>query len=215
MELEAHAAECRKQGFPIELVLNPSANEVEETGQSFLENARLKARLTPPAPGSRLVLAEDSGMVVEALNGTFDIRPFPGIYSNRWLTPERRDELLGRSHPNRMPLDRIGETGVTNSDLCMGILKLMEGKANRSARYCCGMVLWHADTGLLFETLESTELEVITGEPRGTNGFGYDPIVCPTGEANTMAELSTEVKNRISHRGKAFEQVLAFLHSNG
>ncbi|MCE3235168.1 MAG: rdgB [Vampirovibrio sp.] len=209
-----------ESGLPVEIALNESAGDVDETGGTFLENAALKARQTPPVPGSQWVLGEDSGMVVDALEGSYGIRPFPGLYSNRWLTPAIRDELLGQSFPNRMPLDRVTETGVTNSDLCEGILALMKEQQNRAARYCCGMVLWHAENGLSFEALESTELAVITEAPRGLNGFGYDPIVVPVleegkADTRTVAELSASEKKRISHRGRAFHKVLDFLQKQG
>jgi len=207
--------------LPIEIALNEGADDVDETGSTFLENAWLKAGQTVPVPGSCLVLGEDSGMVVDALDGRYGISPFPGLYSNRWLTPAIRDELLGRSIPNRMPLDRVTETGVTNSDLCHGVLSLMEGESNRAARYCCGMALWHTKLGKCFEALESTELRIIEGVPRGMNGFGYDPITVPFEEAGpadiplscerTMAELSVEEKNRISHRGRALGKLVAYL----
>lgn len=197
--------------FPIEIALNPSADDVEETGANFIENAMLKAKATPPVVPNGWVLGEDSGLIVDTLDGCYGISPFPGIYSNRWLTPERRDELLGRSFPNRMPLDRVTDTGITNSDLCMGILKLMEGKTNRNARYACGMALWNPALQTSFETLAFTELEVLNGEPRGENGFGYDPIMLPQGQNKTMAELDADEKNRISHRGIAFADVLRFL----
>lgn len=200
-------------GHGIELAINPDAPDVDETGRDFIENAILKARLSPPVKGSKLVLAEDSGMVVDALDGSYGISPFPGIYSHRWLTPAVRDELLGGSLPNRMPLDRTTEEGVTNSDLCGAILKLMEGKKDRAARYCCGMALWHVECGLLFKTLTSSELEIIEGEPQGVNGFGYDPITRPLDYHRTMAELSPVEKNSISHRGKAFRQTLDFISS--
>jgi XTP/dITP diphosphohydrolase len=210
--------------LPLRLVLNEEAEDVDETGHSFLENARLKARSTAPVVENGLVLAEDSGMVVDALDGRYGISPFPGIYSNRWLTLALRDELLGCSIPNRIPLDRVTETGVTNSDLCHAILALMRGETNRSARYCCGMALWHPQQGLVFETLESSELRIIDGEPRGANGFGYDPITVPWQERDstehpdhpgtlTMAELSLDEKNRISHRGRAFRKLLDFLQA--
>ena len=85
------------------------------------------------------------------------------------------------------------------------------------------MVLWHAERGLLFETLETTELSVIEGKPSGTHGFGYDPIMLALevgtlteGAAvqsfpRTMADLTMAEKNRISHRSRAFQKVLAFL----
>lgn len=205
-----------QEGLPIRLVLNDSVGDIEETGSGFLENALIKAQATPPMSPDGWVLAEDSGLVVEALEGQYDLRPFPGLHSNRWLTVERRDALLGRSYPNRMPLDRLTDHGVTNSDLCQGILALMRDKTNRTARYCCGMVLWHPSSGQKIEALESTELWVIEGEPRGLNGFGYDPVMCPINEAGlpasyTVAEMTPEDKNRISHRGKAFRHVLRTL----
>ncbi|HEY9687509.1 MAG TPA: non-canonical purine NTP pyrophosphatase [Coleofasciculaceae cyanobacterium] len=204
--------------LPISLAINEQAPEIEETGRDFIENALLKARKTPSVAGSQLVLAEDSGMVVDALDGAYGISPFPGLYSNRWMTPAIRDALLGNSIANRMPLDRTTEDGVTNSDLCAGIQALMTGKQNRAARYCCGMALWHTERGLLFQTLDATELLVIEGEPRGSNGFGYDPIVTPLNPNQdpelTMAELSTEEKNRISHRGRAFQKTIDFLQAN-
>jgi XTP/dITP diphosphohydrolase len=210
----------KESGLPIEIALNTEANEVEETGSTFLENALLKAQQTAAVSNSGLVIGEDSGLVIDALDGCYQISPFPGLYSNRWLTPEIRNQLLGQSFSNRMPLDRISETGITNSDLCQGILTLMAGQKNRTARYYCGMVLWHAERGQCFETLEFTQLEVIqNNEPRGHNGFGYDPIMIPV-DANgvasdlTMAELSTTDKNRISHRGRAFKKLLAYLQEH-
>jgi XTP/dITP diphosphohydrolase len=207
-----------QSNLPISLVINQQAPEIEEKGRDFIENAILKAQQTPPAAGSQLVLAEDSGMVVDALDGAYGISPFPGLYSNRWMTPAIRDALLGKSISNRMPLDRTTEEGITNSDLCAGILALMKGQENRAARYCCGMVLWHTERGLLFQALDATELRVIDGEPRGGNGFGYDPIVTPLSpnqaQERTMAELSTEEKNRISHRGRAFRKTIEFLKAN-
>ncbi len=203
-------------GLPITLAIHEAAPDVEETGQDFLENAWLKAEQTAPVQPDGYVLAEDSGLVVDALAGHYGLNPFPGLHSNRWLTPALRDELLGNSHPNRMPLDRISEAGVTNSDLCQGILKLLAGQSNRNGHYCCGMVLWHPQRGRCFEILESTELQIIDEAPRGLNGFGYDPITVPLnalGEPSprTMAELSTAEKNAISHRGRAFQAVLAYL----
>jgi XTP/dITP diphosphohydrolase len=203
-------------GLPIEIALNAQAADVDETGHTFLENARLKAEQTPPVSEDGYVLGEDSGLVVDALDGCYGISPFPGLFSNRWLTPAIRDELLGQSFPNRTSLDRTSDEGITNSDLCQGILALMTGKPNRSARYRCGMVLWHPEIGLCCEALESTELRIIDAQPRGVNGFGYDPITIPVREDGsasdrTMAELSTEEKNRISHRGRAFQTILSYL----
>lgn len=207
--------ECwlKHQSLPIRLVLNEAVGDIAETGASFLENALIKAQKTPPVVSNGWVLAEDSGLVVDALDGLYGLSPFPGLQSNRWLTPELRESLLGQSFPNRMALDRVTEAGVTNSDLCHGILDLMRGKPNRQARYCCGMVLWHPESGQWIESLESVSLWVISTEPTGLNGFGYDPIMAPLNEAgmaagHTVAELTPEAKNRMSHRGKAFQKIL-------
>lgn len=206
-------------GLPFSLALNESVGDIEETGDTFLSNALLKAQQTPPVINGGFVLGEDSGMVVDALDGLYGISPFPGLYSNRWLSRELRAELLGDTFPNEGPLERHSEHGVSNRDLCRGILKLMEGITQRTARYCCGMALWHPDHGLCFEVLENVELEIIQGKPRGLNGFGYDPIVIaressnPT-EIRTVAEISVNEKNRISHRGRAFQQVIRFLQQN-
>lgn len=201
------------QQIPIQLVLNPSVGDIEETGNTFLENALLKAQATPAVRSSGWVLAEDSGLVVPALDGQYGLSPFPGLKSNRWLTPDLRDALLARAYPNRMPLDRISESGVSNSDLCQGILTLMSGKTERQAYYYCGMVLWQAETKTLLEALEQTPLWITEGEAIGSNGFGYDPIMKPLTESGqpqalTMAQLSADQKNSISHRGKAFQNIL-------
>ncbi|WP_303675004.1 non-canonical purine NTP pyrophosphatase [Vampirovibrio chlorellavorus] len=201
---------------PIQLVLNESVGDIEETGGTFLENALIKAQATPPVVPGGWVLAEDSGLVVDALDGLYGLSPFPGLKSNRWLTPALRDTLLAQAYPNRMPLDRMTDSGVSNTDLCYGILALLGQNPNRSARYCCGMVLWNPARQLTIEALESIELGVIDGEPRGINGFGYDPVMLLRNEAgelsaNTVAELSSDEKNQISHRGKAFQAILSAL----
>ncbi len=206
----------QQSGLPMTLALNESVGDIEETGVTFLENARLKAQGTPPVIENGWVLGEDSGLAVEALDGTYGISPFPGLYSNRWLTPERRDTLLKQTYPNRMPLDRVTETGVTNSELCQGILALMAGQTNRSAHYCCGLVLWNAASQRLIEVFETTPLQVLDGEPRGQNGFGYDPIMIPMEPSGafserTMAEWTVAEKNLVSHRGKAFQKALHHL----
>jgi XTP/dITP diphosphohydrolase len=210
MELERW---LKLQELPLRLVLNETVGDIDETGASFLENALIKAQNTPPVVSNGWVLAEDSGLVVDALDGFYGLSPFPGLHSNRWLTPELRESLLGQSFSNRAALDRVTETGMTNSDLCYSILELMRDKPNRQARYCCGMVLWHPDSGQLIEALESLELWVISSNPKGLNGFGYDPIMVPINDdgmpaSHTVAELTTEAKNLISHRGKAFQKIL-------
>lgn len=193
-ELQQIAAENR---LPVTLALRPDAPDVEETGQSMFENALLKARQTPPVDGGEWVLGEDSGLEIAALDGQYELSPFPGIYSNRWMTPVIRHELL-----------HVSAFGpATPDELNRGILSLMNGVADRQGKYVCHMVLYRPADKMVIHSCGSTGVSVITDHrPRGGGGFGYDPIMLameaqPT---KTMAELAPEEKNRISHRGRAF-----------
>jgi len=155
--------------------------EVEETGATYLENARLKARAVAAAlgvPG----LADDSGIEVDGLDGA------PGPRSARFA---------GEDATGRENLDRL-------IDAVAGL-----PPNRRSARYRCVAVLaWPDGRELSGEgTCEGT----LVDEPRGTGGFGYDPIFVPAGMTRTMAELSAEEKDRISHRGKALRALEARL----
>ena len=194
-------------GLPVELAVNPDAPEVEETGEDFVANAVLKASQSTPLAGSKFILGEDSGLSIDALDGLYDLSPFPGLKSNRWLSAELRMKLLDvpPNHP------------VVNQDLCEGILKLMKGEEDRGAAYCCGMALYHVDKGLLFSTLEQTPLRITEGRMRGKNGFGYDFITEPIIDGQPLGKLTSEMetdeKNVISHRGKAFRKVLEFIES--
>ncbi|MBQ3405066.1 MAG: RdgB/HAM1 family non-canonical purine NTP pyrophosphatase [Oscillospiraceae bacterium] len=145
--------------------------DVEENGDSFLANARIKARAAVEASGLPCI-ADDSGLVVDALGGQ------PGIYSARYggegLDDARRNSLL---------------------------LKNMEGKEDRSARFECCIVCMFPDGK---EIVSFGEVRgTLVHEPRGQGGFGYDPLFLPEGEEFTMGELSCEKKNRISHRARA------------
>jgi XTP/dITP diphosphohydrolase len=149
--------------------------DVEETGDTYAENALLKARAVAEATGVP-AMADDSGIEVDALDGA------PGVRSARFAGPEATDE-----ENLRMLIDAIHDTDV------------------RTARYRCVAVL--SDGTSVEATCEGT---LIT-EPRGSSGFGYDPIFVPEGEHRTMAELSPEEKDRISHRGKAFRALREML----
>jgi XTP/dITP diphosphohydrolase len=149
--------------------------EVEETGLTFVENAILKARNAAAQSGLPAV-ADDSGLEVDALNGA------PGIYSARFAGSGASD----RDNLKKMLIELKGiPTG------------------ERSARFQCLMVyLRHAGdpTPLI---CQGTWEGMITTEPRGENGFGYDPVFYIPQHDCTAAELSAEVKNRLSHRGQA------------
>jgi XTP/dITP diphosphohydrolase len=147
--------------------------EVEETGSTYLENARLKARAGAASLGVP-ALADDSGIEVDALGGR------PGPRSARFAGEDATDER------NLQELIRA--------------LKGVPG-SGRTARYRCLAVLASPDGGdVLAEGIcEGTLLT----KPRGSRGFGYDPIFVPAGWEDTMAELTDEEKDRISHRGRA------------
>ena len=158
-----------------DLGAHPEVAEIRESGTSFEENAKIKA-LAASRQVPALVIADDSGMEVEALGGA------PGIYSARYsganaTDKDKIDKLLRE-------LARVGATNTA-----------------RRARFCCVVAL--ARNGDLLETFEGIVGGRIADEARGDSGFGYDPIFVPEGFEQTFGELPTEVKNAISHRAKA------------
>jgi XTP/dITP diphosphohydrolase len=147
---------------------------VEETGETYLDNALLKANAVADAL-SLPAISDDSGIEVDALEGA------PGPLSARFAGPNATDqENLRQLIDAILP---VPESDRTARYRCVATLSLPEGSA-----------LWAEGT---------SEGRLIT-EPRGTGGFGYDPVFVPQGEDRTMAELSPEEKNRISHRARAF-----------
>lgn len=158
------------------------APEVEETGSTFKENAILKATIVGETIG-KMVLADDSGLVVDALNGE------PGVYSARYGKPE----WDGRGRYLYL-LEKLGEVP----------------EAQRTARFVSVLVLYDPLTKRM-ETVEGTVEGRITTVPVGENGFGYDPIFFVPEFGCTMAQLPAEVKNRISHRGRAIAKLRPLL----
>lgn len=157
----------------------PSILEPEETGKTFAENAILKARSYALQTGL-WTLADDSGLEVEALGGA------PGIFSARFASIGAKDE------------ENIEK-----------LLKELQEKRNRSARFVCVMAVVD-DRGELRFLAEGFCNGIIIDEPRGKNGFGYDPIFVPSGFDKTFAELSLEEKQRISHRAEALKKIICF-----
>jgi XTP/dITP diphosphohydrolase len=148
--------------------------EVEETGQTYLDNARLKARAVAEALGLPAV-ADDSGIEVGALDGE------PGPLSARFAGPDATDrdnlELL---------IDRVRDVAPED----------------RTARYrCVAVCAWPDGREVWAEGVCEGGLIL---EPRGEGGFGYDPVFVPAGEQRSMAELPPHEKDAISHRGNAF-----------
>jgi XTP/dITP diphosphohydrolase len=155
--------------------------EPEETGTTFAENALIKARAS--ADGSGLpALADDSGLCVAALGGD------PGVYTADWAeTSGGRDWYLA--------MGKVEEK-----------LKALGPGVDRSAQFVCTLALcWPDGETALFEGKVSGHL---TWPPRGTQGFGYDPVFIPDGSDQTFAEIAPEAKHAISHRAEAFKKLV-------
>jgi len=160
--------------------------EVEETGDTFVTNALIKARALA-AHTSHPVLADDSGLEVDALGGA------PGVYSARYAGPET--DASGKPVPQ----------AVANRSKLM---RALAGKTNRSARFRC--VLCHLVPGREPVFFHGVCEGRIADAERGGGGFGYDPLFIPEGFDQSFGELSHAVKDAMSHRGLA---VAAFLRS--
>jgi XTP/dITP diphosphohydrolase len=159
--------------------------DVEETGDTYLENALLKARAVADALDVP-ALADDSGIEVDALGGR------PGVRSARFSGPDADDE-------RNLQAMMQAVAGVP--------------AGGRSARYrCVAAIAWSASEALHAEGVCEGAL---VGKRRGQRGFGYDPVFVPVGWEDTMAELSDEQKDRISHRGKAFRALHDLLTEAG
>jgi XTP/dITP diphosphohydrolase len=166
----------------------PDAPDVRETGSTFADNALLKARATAAHTGLPAV-ADDSGLTVNALNG------MPGILSARWAGKHGDDHanlelLLGQ-------LADIDSRGA--AFVCVAALALPASPALPASAALPGGTGEWTITGVLTGSL--------TRAPRGTNGFGYDPIFVPDGMETTTAELPPQQKDAISHRGRAFRAI--------
>ena len=159
----------------------PDLPDVAETGSTFAANALLKARDVAQRTGL-VAIADDSGLCVDALNG------MPGILSARWAGSHGDD--------------------AANLELLLAQLADVPSKRRGAAFYCAAAVaIPDGDERVVEGVLEGS---LIT-EPRGSNGFGYDPIFTPLGYALTTAELTPEEKDAISHRGHAFRALVPVL----
>ncbi len=172
----------------IEAIMPERKIEVEESGNTFLENAYIKAKVYYEA-FKKPVLADDSGIIAEALE------PYPGIYSSRFYSLEfggREDPVPDRDRANIRKL-----------------LRLLESEKNRKARFEAFIVLLISeDLGIFTRGICRGE---IINEPRGEKGFGYDPVFVPEKERRTMAELKPSEKDKLSHRGKALRLLTGIL----
>ena len=170
-------------GLDIELVGMdefPDVPDVVETGSTFADNALLKARAAYEATGL-VAVADDSGLVVEALNG------MPGILSARWAGRHGDDKA--------------------NLDLVLAQISDLPDDRRAAAFVCAAAAVGPSGEEVAAGTIVGSLLR----QPRGTNGFGYDPIFQPDGYDITTAEMSAEDKDAISHRGEAFRALAPLL----
>ncbi|WUI01043.1 RdgB/HAM1 family non-canonical purine NTP pyrophosphatase [Spirillospora sp. NBC_00431] len=164
----------------------PGAPDVAETELTFEGNALLKARAVSAFTGLPAV-ADDSGLCVDALNG------MPGVLSARW------SGRLG---------DATGDRDATNLWLVLDQIGDVPDD-QRGAAFVCAAVL--VVPGGVEHCVEGRLRGTVIREPRGTGGFGYDPIFVPDGETRTTAEMPPEEKDAISHRGRAFRALAALI----
>jgi XTP/dITP diphosphohydrolase len=160
---------------------HPEVGDVAETGATFAENALLKARAVATVTG-RVAIADDSGICVDALNG------MPGVLSARWA-------------------GRHGDDAANLALLLRQVTDVPDGR--RGAAFVCAAAAATPDGR---EVVVEGRLDgTLAHAPRGTHGFGYDPVFVPTGYTLTTAELSPEDKDAISHRGRAFRALVPLL----
>ncbi len=157
--------------------------DADETGLTFVENAILKARHAAQLTGLPAI-ADDSGLEVDVLNGA------PGIYSARFA--------------------RVGASDADNLQKLLAELKTVP-EDQRTARFQCLMVFMAHDEDPTPLICQGSWEGRILFAPQGENGFGYDPLFWVPGEQCTSAELSSGVKNRLSHRGQALQKLLSAL----
>jgi XTP/dITP diphosphohydrolase len=167
--------------LPLEVISLKEANihiDVEETGSTFMENAYLKASEIFKVTQGNMVLADDSGLSVESLDGA------PGVFSARFAGVH-------------------GDNKANNEKL----LSVLEGKNidERKAKFICAMVLIINDDEIV--KVQGEAEGIITAEFRGEEGFGYDPLFFVEKYNKTFAQMSSNEKNAISHRGKALDRL--------
>ena len=186
----AHKIDELKPLFASHRLLSPAdlgygEMEIEEDGSSYFENALIKAKALYSLAGMP-TLADDSGLSVATLGGA------PGIHSSRYGSKDGRGKL---------------STAERNALL----LAEMEGVEDRAcAFYCCLVFMYGHDR---FLSVQETCPGILAETPRGAGGFGYDPLVFLPELGKTVAELEPEMKNRVSHRGRAAWTMNALLRS--
>ena len=156
--------------LPLQVTAQPDGLEVEETGRTFRDNARIKAQAVARLTGA-WALADDSGLSVDALAGA------PGVHSARYAPTDQ---------------ERISK-----------LLNALHDVDDRSAHFCAALCVAAPDGELLLE-VEGRCDGLISSEPRGQDGFGYDPVFEVKGTGRTFAEMAPAEKKQHGHRGRAF-----------
>jgi XTP/dITP diphosphohydrolase len=175
------------------------ASEIIESGNTFAENAMIKALTISRLFPDEVIIADDSGLEVDALAGA------PGVHSARYAG----DHASDRQNIEKLirELQSLPSCAALRSGL--GGASSREGDAHLSlARFRC--VIAAAKAGKVLTTVGGDVAGTIAAPARGTNGFGYDPIFVPQGFKQTFGELPAELKNKISHRARAARKLAAF-----
>jgi XTP/dITP diphosphohydrolase len=173
---------------PLSITVVPAGalglGEPHEAGTTFAENALIKSAAAASA-GGLPALADDSGIAVEALSGQ------PGVYSARWAGPRKDFALAMRNVEERLTaLGALAPERRRAEFICVLSLSFPDGRHHEFEGRVAGRLVW---------------------PPRGTRGFGYDPMFVPDGYDETFGEMPPEAKHRISHRAAAFRKFYGFL----
>ncbi|TXC90139.1 XTP/dITP diphosphatase [Metabacillus litoralis] len=170
-------------GYQVQSLLDyPDAIDVEETGSTFEANAILKAEAISKQYGM-VTIADDSGLEVDYLNGQ------PGVYSARYAGTDKSDQA--------------------NMEKVLKELSAITELEKRSARFICALAL--STPGHVVQTVRGACEGFIAETPTGENGFGYDPIFILQNSNKTMAQLSKEEKNKVSHRSDALKKLIELI----
>jgi len=180
----------------------PQIGDIVEDGDTFAQNARIKAKTAGDALGVP-VLADDSGLRVAALNGE------PGVYSARYAGEHASD-----GDNNAKLLHELTAVAAAKPGGIEALDKLPDGSALLSpAQFVCALTLYSPATGEFLE-VEGTVDGFISDRPHGTGGFGYDPLFWLKSLNCGIAELTTDEKGRISHRGAALDKLISVLQQD-
>jgi len=168
-------------GFDVKCAVDLGLPQPEETGSTFSENAAIKSKAAAQITGLAAI-ADDSGLVVRVLNGA------PGVHSARWAGRERNfDRAIERLE------EELNASQATDF----------------SAKFVCALAFTRPGKGT--EVFEGEIPGALTFPPRGTKGFGYDPIFVAEGMTQTFGEIEPMRKHQISHRARAFAKLVGFL----